>query len=194
MQRTLEKWREQIWKCNWTLQCRAKLRNTSGKLFLEERQGSRGGNSPWKRDPLQSPTTRKRASMFTHTNARLTSQPGRALERLKTKIMKITLPKGGFNSMSHYHLVRKPIPMLQEMKILGAKAGVDKSGRGSRNSSAWQESRAKIKQEVIDEARQEGKTVHFCNAHGIVSQQKTQNRKSSNIQRTCCTTRRRCER
>ena len=48
------------------------------------------------------------------------------------------------------------------MKILDAKAAVEKEWDKLENIPAWQESKAKSKQEVIDEARREGKTVHFA--------------------------------
>ena len=58
----------------------------------------------------------------------------------------------GINSWSHFNLVHKLMPMLQAMKTLDAK--VKKYQHGS-----WRKS--ETKKEVIAEARQEGKTVHF---------------------------------
>ena len=68
----------------------------------------------------------------------------------------------GFNSMSHFKLVHKPIPMPQAMKILDAKATVDKEQDKLKNTPAWQASTVKSKQQVIDEARMDGRTVHFA--------------------------------
>ena len=44
----------------------------------------------------------------------------------------------GPNSMTHYHLVHKSIPMPQAMKILDAKAAVDKEWKKLETTPAWQ--------------------------------------------------------
>ena len=47
----------------------------------------------------------------------------------------------GFNPMSPYNLVHKPIPILQAMKISDAKAAVDKVGQAEK-TPARQESKS----------------------------------------------------
>ena len=47
-------------------------------------------------------------------------------ESLKSKIHEDRIAGKGFTSMTHYNLVHKFIPMPQAMKILDAKAAVDK--------------------------------------------------------------------
>ena len=92
----------------------------------------------------------------------------------------------GFNSLGHDDLVRKPIPMLQAMKIPDAKAAVDKDLDKLKNMSSWQESKVKSKQEVIDNARKEGNTAH------VVTLMDLCHLKSAELdwkfQRTCCAT------
>ena len=68
--------------------------------------------------------------------------------------------KGG-NSLQHYNLVHKFIPMPQAMKIPVAKAAVDKEREN------WRKFRrgtcqVRSKKEVIDEARTSGAKVHFA--------------------------------
>ena len=68
----------------------------------------------------------------------------------------------GENSLQHYNLVHKFIPMPQAMKIPAAKAAVDKEWEKMENISAWNLTKVKSKKEVIDEARTSGATVHFA--------------------------------
>ena len=60
----------------------------------------------------------------------------------------------GNNSLQHYNLVHKFIPMPQAIKMPAAKAAVDKE---------WSE----VKKEVIDEARMTGAKVHFASLMDI---------------------------
>ena len=62
------------------------------------------------------------------------------------------------NSLQHYNLVHKFIPMPRAMKILAAKAAVDKEKL--EKNSAWNLTKVKSKKQVIDEARTSGATVH----------------------------------
>ena len=65
----------------------------------------------------------------------------------------------GENSLQHYNLVHKLIPMPQAMKIPAAKAAVDKE---------WEKlEKVRSKKEVIDEARTAGATVHFASLMDI---------------------------
>ena len=68
----------------------------------------------------------------------------------------------GNNSLQHYNLVHKFIPMPQAMKIPAAKAAVDKEWEKLEKISAWNLTKVRSKKEVIDEARTSGTTVHFA--------------------------------
>ena len=68
----------------------------------------------------------------------------------------------GENSVQHYNLVHKFIPMPQAMKIPSAKAAVDKKWEKLEKISAWNLTKVKSKKEVIAEARMSGATVHFA--------------------------------
>ena len=68
----------------------------------------------------------------------------------------------GENSLQHYNLVHKFIPMPQAMKIPAAKAAVDKEWKKLEKFSAWNLTKVKSKKQVIDEARTSGATVHFA--------------------------------
>ena len=73
----------------------------------------------------------------------------------------------GENSLQHYNLVHKFIPMPQAMKIPAAKAAVDKEWEKLEKISAWNLTKVKSKKEVIDEARTSGATVHFASLMDI---------------------------
>ena len=62
----------------------------------------------------------------------------------------------GDNSLQHYNLVHKFIPMPQAMKIPAAKAAVDKEWEKLEKTSAWNLTKVRSKKEVIDEARMSG--------------------------------------
>ena len=65
----------------------------------------------------------------------------------------------GNNSLQHYNLVHKFIPMPQAIKIPAAKAAVDKE---------WEKlEKVRSKKEVIDEARTTGAKVHFASLMDI---------------------------
>ena len=73
----------------------------------------------------------------------------------------------GDNSLQHYNLVHKFIPMPQAMKIPAAKAAVDKEWEKLEKISAWNLTKVRSKKEVIDEARTSGATVHFASLMDI---------------------------
>ena len=73
----------------------------------------------------------------------------------------------GENSLQHYNLVHKFIPMPQAMKIPAAKAAVDKEWEKLEKISAWNLTKVKSKKSVIDEARTSGATVHFASLMDI---------------------------
>ena len=68
----------------------------------------------------------------------------------------------GENSLQHYTLVHKFIPMPQAMKIPAAKAAVDKEWEKLEKISAWNLTKVTSKKTVIDEAKTAGATVHFA--------------------------------
>ena len=59
----------------------------------------------------------------------------------------------GDNSLQHYNLVHKFIPMPQAMEIPAAKAAVDKEWEKLEKIPAWDLTKVRSKKEVIDEAR-----------------------------------------
>ena len=73
----------------------------------------------------------------------------------------------GDNSLQHYNLVYKFIPMPQAMKIPAATAAVDKEWEKLEKISAWNLTKVKSKKQVIDEARTSGATVHFASLMDI---------------------------
>ena len=73
----------------------------------------------------------------------------------------------GENSLKHYNLVHKFIPIPQAMKIPAAKAAVDKEWEKLEKTSAWSLTKVRSKKEVIDEARTSGATVHFSSLMDI---------------------------
>ena len=60
------------------------------------------------------------------------------------------------------NLLHKFIPVLQAMKILDAKAAVDKEWEKLKKLQAWQMTKVKSKSDVILEAQKEQITVHFA--------------------------------
>ena len=73
----------------------------------------------------------------------------------------------GDNSLQHYNLVHKFIPMPQAMKIPAARAAVDKEWEKLEKISAWNLTKVRSKKEVIDEARTKGAKVHFASLMDI---------------------------
>ena len=73
----------------------------------------------------------------------------------------------GDNSLQHYNLDHKFIPMPQAMKIPAAKAAVDKEWEILEKCSAWNLTKVISKSEVIGDARTTGATVHFASLMDI---------------------------
>ena len=73
----------------------------------------------------------------------------------------------GDNSLQHYNLVHKFIPMPQAMKLPAAKAAVDQEWEKLEKISAWNLTKVRSKKEVIDEARMTGAKVHFASLMDI---------------------------
>ena len=68
----------------------------------------------------------------------------------------------GDNSLQYYNLVHKFIPLPRAEKIPVAKAAVDKEWERLEKIPAWDKTKVRNKSEVIDEARKEGRKVHFA--------------------------------
>ena len=68
----------------------------------------------------------------------------------------------GINSLNHYNLVHKFIPIPQAMKTPDAKAAVDQEWEKLKKISAWHLTKVRNTKDVMDEARKESKTVHFA--------------------------------
>ena len=73
----------------------------------------------------------------------------------------------GDNSLQHYNLVHKFIPMPQAMQIPAAKVAVDKEWEILEKISAWNLTKVRSKKEVMDEARMSGAKVHFGSSMDI---------------------------
>ena len=102
-------------------------------------------------------------------------------------IMKTILQENGDNSLQHYNLVLKFIPMPQAMKIPAAKAAVDKEWETLEKISAWNLTKVKSKKQVIDEARTSGAAVHFASLMDICHLKNAElETKAPEIQRSSC--------
>ena len=73
----------------------------------------------------------------------------------------------GDNSLQHYNLVHKFIPMPQAMRIPAAKAAVDKEWEKLEKFLARDLTKVRSKKEVIDEAKTTGAKVHFASLMDI---------------------------
>ena len=73
----------------------------------------------------------------------------------------------GDNSLPHYNLVHKFIPMPQAMKIPSAKAAVDKEWENLKRFLRGDLTKVGSKSEVIDEARTKDEKVHFASLMDI---------------------------
>ena len=73
----------------------------------------------------------------------------------------------GNNSLQHYNLVHKFIPVPQAMKIPAAKAAVDKEWEKLHKISAWNLTKVRSKKEVIDKARTSGAKFHYASLINI---------------------------
>ena len=72
----------------------------------------------------------------------------------------------GMNSLSHYNLAHKFIPMSQAMKTRCKGSSGGRMGKLEK-ISAWNLTKVRNKNEVIAEARNKGKTVHFTSLMDI---------------------------
>ena len=102
-----------------------KLRNTSGngslKSALDPEEEIRHGRER----SFAITTTRKKGKHVYAYKCEAHESTRTRTGKTQNKDHEDHIAEREFNSMSHYHLVRRPVPVLQAMKILGAKAGVD---------------------------------------------------------------------
>ena len=68
----------------------------------------------------------------------------------------------GMNSLSHYNLMHKFIPVSQAMKLTRCKGSSGERMGKLKQIPAWQLTKVRNENEVIAEARNKGKTVHFA--------------------------------
>ena len=106
--------------------------------------------------------------------------------RLITK----TIAGKGDNSLQHYNLVHKFIPMLQATKIPAAEAAVDKEWEKLEKIPAWDLTKVRSKKKLIDEARTKGAKAHFASLMDMCHLKNTElEAKHQKIQRSSCTRR-----
>ena len=75
----------------------------------------------------------------------------------------------GHHSLQHYNLVHKFVPKPQAMKIPAAKAAVDKEWENWKKIPAWDLTKVRSVEEVIDEARTKGAKSSFFLTDGHLS-------------------------
>ena len=73
----------------------------------------------------------------------------------------------GDNSLQHYNLAHKFLPMLQAMKIPAAETAVDKEWDKLEKIPVWDITKVRSKKEVIDKASTNGAKVHFASLMDI---------------------------
>ena len=93
----------------------------------------------------------------------------------------------GINSLSHNNLVHKFIPMPQALKIPDAKVALEKEWVKLVKIPAWQ--LVRNKKEVIDEARNEGRKVHFASLMNLCHLKHSELEPKFQVQRQSCTKR-----
>ena len=84
------------------------------------------------------------------------------LEGAEHKPHQVFITAKGTHSFTHCSLVHKFIPTPQALQIPDAKAAVEKERGRLEKIPAWQLTKVRNKKEVIDEARKEGRKVHFA--------------------------------
>ena len=96
----------------------------------------------------------------------------------------------GNNSLQHYNLVHKFIPMPQAMKIPAAKAAVDTEWEKMEKISAWNLTKVRSKKDVIEEAGTNGAKVHFASPMDMCHLKNAElEAKHQKLQRSGCTPR-----
>ena len=107
--------------------------------------------------------TRQNLRVFWEANEIHQNAYGGILNHILTKTI---LQEKGENSLQHYNLVHKFIPMPQAMKIPAAKAAVDKEWEKLEKISAWNLTKVKSNKQVVNEASA-GATIHFASLMDI---------------------------
>ena len=77
----------------------------------------------------------------------------------------------GYNSMTHYNLAHKFIPMLQAMEILDAESAVDKEWKELEAVPAWQLDKVKSKKRGYSGSTRREKKSPLCYTDGHLSSQ-----------------------
>ena len=96
----------------------------------------------------------------------------------------------GEDSLQHYNLVHKFIPMPRALNIPYAKAAVEDEWEKLEKISAWNLTKVRSKKEVSDEARTSGAKVHFASLMDICHLKNAKLKtKAPKIQRQCRTPR-----
>ena len=91
------------------------------------------------------------------------------MEGIEPRIHEDRVARKGDNSLHHYNLVHKFIPMRQGMKIPTAKEAVDKEWGKLKKISAWNLAKVRNKSEVIEEARTQRCESTFRIIDGLLS-------------------------
>ena len=126
------------WKFQWRQPCLAKKGTRKRSGFQETEAKSCESN--------KIPKTKHARIVDAHESTR------QRLESSLPKDLEDHIAGKGYNSMTHYNLVHKFIPMPQAMKTLDAKVAVDKVWKKFETIPAWQLDKVKSKKEVILEA------------------------------------------
>ena len=111
---------------------------------------------------------RRRNQRFQPKHACIAEAPestSRRLESAPPEDHEDHIAEKGFNSISHYKLVHKFVPMPQAMEILDAKAAVDKEWEKSEKLPAWQLTKVKSQKEVILETHREKSPLCYIDGH-----------------------------
>ena len=146
------------WKFQRMRQClvRKEQRNTSRFRKLQRRDVN--------------PTRFQKQSM--HASWRRMSPRDNSLESSPLKDHEDHFAGKGNNSMTHFNLVHKFIPMPQMMKILFAKAAVDKEWKQRETIPAWQLDKVKSKKRGCSRSTKRQKESPLCHNEGHLSSQK----------------------
>ena len=117
------------------------------------------------------------------------------IESVMKRIHEEHIAGKGENSLLHYNLVHKFIPMRHAMKIPDAKAAVDKEWEKVETLPAWQLEKVKSKKEVIKEAQKNNNKVHFASLMDLCHLKNSElEPQFQKYKRKGCASRRHCER
>ena len=76
----------------------------------------------------------------------------------------------GENSLQHYNLVHKFVPMPQAMKNSSSESSGGQGMGKLKKNSAWMLTKVQSKKQVIDEAGTSGAAVHFASLMDMLSE------------------------